>query len=220
MARGRKTYSVEQRQLLERAEMKCSVTTQEKAELNAWLRRQAEDKMERLYEERGVALRAALSAGVTKSDLMNALGSKNWYTFQEALGFGAELEQAEDAIAEAREAAQPFEVVETLAWNDVPYMKENIAKGHGGMAGDGWSRLVVSRTDPSVKGWVTVAIRGDRRWYGFAEDRYANGCWMEGRAAFKIRDEARSPGSWEELAERQSGAVADLVRWVGEHFTE
>src|SRR5699024_1336057 len=131
--------------------------------------------------ETSLAFHAAIAGGVQKSDLLEAYGVKNWNTLQRVLDYAADRVEIEGAVEAEVEAAQPFEVLETLAWNDVPYMKEKIAKGHGGMAGDGWSRLVVSRTDPSVKGWVTVAIRGDRRWYGFAEDRYANGCWMEGR---------------------------------------
>lgn len=220
MARGKKVYNLEQRELLERAEMKCASSIRDKAELNAWMRRQADEKMRRSYEERGVALRAALAAGVNKSDLMSALGSKNWYTFKEALEFGAELERSEQAVAEARQAAQPFEVLETLAWNDIPHVRKLLATGADGAAAVGATRLVVSRTDESVKGWVTSMVWGSGRKFGFVEDKFGPGGWWEGRGAYRIRDDGHAAVSWDELAERQTGQVRELVLWVAENITD
>lgn len=85
MARGKKVYNSEQRALLEHAEDVCARFSVEKAGLRLWLAREAERRMASLERDRADALNEALAAGVQKSDLLNALGVKNWDTLQRAL---------------------------------------------------------------------------------------------------------------------------------------
>ena len=182
-----------------------------------------EDDMEVKRDEFARLLLSARDKGMSVAAIGRGMGTSSRNTiyqyFERAeqrgiMGTGVD---PADAIIEA---AQPFEVLETLAWNDIPHVRKLLATGADGAAAVGAARLVVSRTDESVKGWVISVVSYTGRKFGFVEDKDGPGNWWEGRGAYRLRENSDADTSWDELAERQTGQVRELVLWVAENFTD
>lgn len=180
-----------------------------------------EDDMEVKRDEFARLLLSARDKGMSVAAIGRGMGTSSrntiyqYFERAEQRGImGAGVDPA-DAIIEA---AQPFEVLETLAWNDIPYVRKMLATGVDGAVGA--ARLVVSRTDESVKGWVTSVDCWGTRKFGFAEDKDGPGNWWGGRGAFRLRENSQAATSWDGLAEQQTGQVRELVLWVAENITD
>lgn len=220
MARGKKVYTAHQHGLLAEARRRASVEKTSEVTVRDKYLAAIERELASIRMETSLSFHAAIAGGVQKSDLLEAYGVKNWNTLQRVLDFAADRVEIEGAIEAEVEAAQPFEVLETLAWNDIPHVRKLLAGGADGAAAVGAARLVVSRTDESVKGWVISVVSYTGRKFGFVEDKDGPGNWWEGRGAYRLRENSDADTSWDELAERQTGQVRELVLWVAENITD
>ena len=218
MARGKKVYTAHQQGLLAEARRRASLEKTSEVTVRDKYLAAIERELASIRMETSLSFHAAIAGGVQKSDLLEAYGVKNWNTLQRVLDYAADRVEIEGAVEAEVEAAQPFEVLETLAWNDIPYVRKMLATGVDGAVGA--ARLVVSRTDGSVKGWVTSVDCWGTRKFGFVEDKDGPGNWWEGRGAFRLRENSQAATSWDELAERQTGQVRELVLWVAENITD
>lgn len=88
MGKGKKVYDDRQKRLLAEVEASCRVYASRKDHVEAWLREQRMERMHTVALDRGQTIRDALAAGVTKSDILRALGVKNWGSFVDAAEYG------------------------------------------------------------------------------------------------------------------------------------